>query len=103
MHRRFHVRSVKPRLTMSRSDNPSISGARAAYRIPTDAPEADGAYAWDSAILFVVQGPLPIVWGGMQSTQRGLWGQRLIDEMKNYNHAGLKIVRETMPLQQAHF
>ena len=55
MHRRFHVGSVKPPLAMSRSDNPSISGAHAAaYRIPTDAPEADGTYAWDSTILVVV-------------------------------------------------
>jgi len=47
------------------------------------------------------QGPLPIVWGGMLATQRGLWGQRLIDEMKNYNHhVGLKIVGETMPQER---
>jgi hypothetical protein len=26
-----------------------------AYRIPTDAPEADGTYAWDSTTLVVVQ------------------------------------------------
>lgn len=26
----------------------------AAYRIPTDAPEADGTYAWDSTVLIVV-------------------------------------------------
>ncbi len=53
--------------------------------------------------MVVVQGPLLIAWGDKLATQRGLWGQRLIDEMKNYNHVGLKIVRETMPLQQAHF
>ena len=51
-----------------------------------------GGYAYMS------QGPLPMVWAGMQATQRGLWGQRLIDEMKNYNHhVGLKIVGEVMP------
>jgi choline dehydrogenase-like flavoprotein len=54
-----------------------------------------GGYAYMS------QGPLPIVWGGMQATQRGLWGQRLIDEMKNYNHhVGLKIVGEVMPQER---
>ena len=53
--------------------------------------------------MVVVQGPLLIAWGDKLATQRGLWGQRLIDEMKNYNHVGLKIVDETMPLQQAHF
>ncbi len=90
---------------MSTSVKAPISGTHAAaYRIPTDAPEADGAVAWDSTIMVVVQGPLLIVWGDMLATQRGLWGQRLIDEMKNYNHhVGLKIVGETMPLQQAHF
>ena len=48
-----------------------------------------GGYAYMS------QGPLPVVWSGTQSSKRGLWGQRLIDEMEKYNHhVGLKIVGE---------
>ena len=47
------------------------------------------------------QGPLPTVWAGLQSSKRGLWGQKLIDEMKNYNHqVGLKIVGEFMPQER---
>ena len=54
-----------------------------------------GGYAYMS------QGPLPVVWAEMLATQRGLWGQRLIDEMKNYNHhVGLKIVGETLPQER---
>ena len=51
-----------------------------------------GGYAYMS------QGPLPMEWGGVQSGKRGLWGQRLIDEMERYNHqVGLKIVGECLP------
>jgi L-alanine-DL-glutamate epimerase-like enolase superfamily enzyme len=40
---------------MSRSADASISDCKAAaYRIPTDEPEADGTYAWDSTTLIVV-------------------------------------------------
>jgi L-alanine-DL-glutamate epimerase-like enolase superfamily enzyme len=40
---------------MSRPIDAPISGAHAAaYRIPTDAPEADGTFAWDSTTLIVV-------------------------------------------------
>jgi choline dehydrogenase-like flavoprotein len=54
-----------------------------------------GGYAYMS------QGPLPTVWSGVQSSKRGLWGQRLIDEMEKYNHqVGLKIVGEFMPQER---
>jgi choline dehydrogenase-like flavoprotein len=47
------------------------------------------------------QGPLPLVWSGTQSAKRGLWGQRLIDEMEKYNHqVGLKIVGECLPQER---
>ena len=40
---------------MTRSFDAPISGVRAAaYRIPTDAPEADGTFAWDATTLIVV-------------------------------------------------
>ncbi|HVU42333.1 MAG TPA: GMC family oxidoreductase [Xanthobacteraceae bacterium] len=54
-----------------------------------------GGYAYMS------QGPLPLTWSGTQSGKRGLWGQRLIDEMERYNHqVGLKIVGECMPQER---
>ncbi len=54
-----------------------------------------GGYAYMS------QGPLPVVWSGTQSSKRGLWGQRLIDEMERYNHhVGLKIVGECLPQER---
>ena len=54
-----------------------------------------GGYAYMS------QGPLPVVWSGTQSSKRGLWGQRLLDEMENYNHhVGLKIVGECLPQER---
>ena len=47
------------------------------------------------------QGPLPLVWSGTQSIKRGLWGQRLLDEMESYNHqVGLKIVGECLPQER---
>ncbi len=46
---------------------------------------------------YMSQGPLPVLWAGVQSSKRGLWGQRLIEEMEKYNHqVGLKIVGECM-------
>ena len=54
-----------------------------------------GGYAYMS------QGPLPVVWSGTQSGKRGLWGQRLLDEMEKYNHqVGLKIVGECLPQER---
>jgi choline dehydrogenase-like flavoprotein len=54
-----------------------------------------GGYAYMS------QGPLPVVWSGTQSSKRGLWGQRLLNEMEKYNHqVGLKIVGECLPQER---
>ena len=50
---------------------------------------------------YMSQGPLPTAWAKTVSASKGLWGQRLIDEMENYNHqAGLKIVGEVMPQER---
>jgi choline dehydrogenase-like flavoprotein len=50
---------------------------------------------------YMSQGPLPLVWSNTESSQRGLWGQPLIDEMERYNHqVGLKIVGECMPQEK---
>ena len=47
---------------------------------------------------YMSQGPLPVAWSGIVAGARGLWGQRLRDEMEKYNHqAGLKIVGEVLP------
>lgn len=49
---------------------------------------------------YMSQGPLPITWAKELSRRRGLWGQRLIDEMARANHSvGLKIVGEVMPYE----
>ena len=49
---------------------------------------------------YMSQGPLPAAWAGVLS-KRGLWGQRLLDEMQDYNHVvGLKIVGECMPQER---
>jgi hypothetical protein len=54
-----------------------------------------GGYAYMS------QGPLPIVWSGVQSTKRGLWGEALLREMERYNQqVGLKIVGECLPQER---
>jgi choline dehydrogenase-like flavoprotein len=60
------------------------------------APSADffGGYAYMS------QGPLPVEAAATQ-IRRGLWGQRLLDEMANYNHrVGLKMVGECLPQER---
>ena len=50
---------------------------------------------------YMSQGPLPQLWANTQSSARGLWGEALIDEMENYNHAvGLKIVGEMLPQER---
>lgn len=47
---------------------------------------------------YMSQGPLPITWAKELAGQRGLWGQRLIDEMARANHSvGLKMVGEVLP------
>jgi len=49
---------------------------------------------------YMSQGLLPMVAGGLQA-KRGLWGQRLLDAMENYNHqVGLKIVGECLPQER---
>ena len=37
---------------------------------------------------YMSQGPLPQLWANTQMSAHGLWGDRLIAEMANYNHAG---------------
>jgi len=50
---------------------------------------------------YMSQGPLPLVWSGTQASKRGLWGQRLLEEMERYNHqVGLKIVGECLPQER---
>ena len=57
-----------------------------------DRKDFHGGYCW------MAQGPLPIEWATVQTGARGLWGQDLVDTMKNYNHAvGVKMVGEAMP------
>ena len=47
---------------------------------------------------YMSQGPLPQLWANTQMSAHGLWGSRLIEAMKNYNHVvGLKIVGEMLP------
>jgi choline dehydrogenase-like flavoprotein len=56
-----------------------------------DGKDFFGGYAYMS------QGPLPVAWSSVMVEKRGLWGQRLIDSMQDYNHqVGLKIVGECL-------
>jgi choline dehydrogenase-like flavoprotein len=49
---------------------------------------------------YMSQGPLPIAWAQQLAADRGLWGQRLVDEMNRANHAvGLKMVGEVLPYE----
>jgi choline dehydrogenase-like flavoprotein len=62
---------------------------------------ADEGKDFFGGYCYMSQGPLPVVWAGVQASKRGLWGQRLVDEMESYNHqAGLKIVGECMPQER---
>ncbi len=57
-----------------------------------DRKDFHGGYCW------MGQGPLPIEWASVQAGSRGLWGDALVREMNNYNHAvGIKMVGEAMP------
>ncbi len=57
-----------------------------------DRKDFAGGYCW------MAQGPLPVEWATVQTGSRGLWGQRLRDEMEKYNHqVGLKMVGEMLP------
>ncbi|PSC06514.1 choline dehydrogenase [Alsobacter soli] len=50
---------------------------------------------------YMSQGPLPVLWAGVQAGARGLWGEALMDEMQRYNHSvGLKVVSEYMPQER---
>ncbi len=47
---------------------------------------------------YMSQGPLPQQWARTLFWGRGLWGDPLVAEMKNYNHVvGLKVVGEMLP------
>lgn len=49
---------------------------------------------------YMSQGPLPIAWAQQLAMDRGLWGQRLVDEMNRANHSvGLKMVGEVLPYE----
>lgn len=57
-----------------------------------DRKDFSGGYCW------MAQGPLPIEWVTVQTGSRGLWGQKLVNEMEKYNHqVGLKMVGEMLP------
>ena len=57
-----------------------------------DAKDFHGGYLW------LGQGPLPIEWAGVLTGAKGLWGARLREEMRDYNHMiGVKMVGETLP------
>jgi choline dehydrogenase-like flavoprotein len=46
---------------------------------------------------YMSQGPLPQLWANTQMSAHGLWGERLLAAMENYNHqVGLKIVGEML-------
>ena len=50
---------------------------------------------------YMAQGPLPVTWAKSLAGGRGLWGQKLIDEMARNNHSvGLKMVGETLPQER---
>ena len=46
-----------------------------------DRKDFHGGYCW------MGQGPLPIEWASVQAGSHGLWGEALVQSMKNYNHA----------------
>lgn len=50
---------------------------------------------------YMSQGPLPVSWAKSLALGRGLWGQKLVDEMARYNHVvGLKMVGEILPQER---
>jgi choline dehydrogenase-like flavoprotein len=47
---------------------------------------------------YMSQGILPVTWAGVLAGSTGLWGQKLLDAMQNYNHqVGVKMVGECLP------
>ena len=70
-------------------------------RSPSIGTTTDKGKDFFGGYAYMSQGPLPLVWAGTQSTKRGLWGRRLLDEMERYNHqVGLKIVGECLPQER---
>jgi choline dehydrogenase-like flavoprotein len=62
---------------------------------------ADAGKDFFGGYCYMSQGPLPVAWAETQAGGRGLWGQRLLDEMEKYNHqVGLKIVGECLPQER---
>jgi len=58
---------------------------------------ADQGKDFFGGYCYMSQGALPVAWSGILAG-RGLWGEKLRQEMENYNHqAGLKIVGEVLP------
>ncbi|HUB44584.1 MAG TPA: GMC family oxidoreductase [Acetobacteraceae bacterium] len=50
---------------------------------------------------YMSQGPLPQLWANTLANGRGLWGDRLMAAMQDYNHqVGLKIVGEMLPQER---
>jgi choline dehydrogenase-like flavoprotein len=50
--------------------------------------------------IFMSVGPLPQEWVGVLTGARGLWGERLRQEMLHYNHQiGFKMVGEMLPVE----
>jgi choline dehydrogenase-like flavoprotein len=50
---------------------------------------------------YMSQGPLPQLWARVQATSHGLWGERLMRAMEDYNHqVGLKMVGEFLPQER---
>jgi choline dehydrogenase-like flavoprotein len=60
----------------------------------------DDAKDFFGGYCFMSQGTLPVTAAGIH-TKRGLWGQRLVDEMQRYNHqVGVKMVGECLPQER---
>ncbi|HEY2708510.1 MAG TPA: GMC family oxidoreductase [Caulobacteraceae bacterium] len=60
----------------------------------------DDAKDFFGGYCFMSQGTLPTVAAGIHA-KRGLWGQRLVDEMQRYNHqVGVKMVGECLPQER---
>jgi choline dehydrogenase-like flavoprotein len=59
---------------------------------------ADAGKDFFGGYCYMSQGPLPVVWAGVLTSTRKLWGEALRREMEKYNHqVGLKIVGEVLP------
>lgn len=60
----------------------------------------DSGKGYNGGWCYMSQGPLPAVWAHELAVGRGLWGQRLVDEMNRANHSvGLKMVGEVLPYE----